>query len=279
MAIRERLIDLERRLKRLAGEPAPREPLEIRQAVLDAAVDLTQPAGGGRRVLGFDRLDVDLLAETEEARRVLEAVLARDDGLTAAVRAALAGAGCTPGPGFDVRLRFRRRPPAGWQAGQRFAVRGEQVAAAVVPPTRAEAVRRQGPTAVAPPAIVLRAVKGRAVRKTVEAAADRVNVGRGEEVLDREQRLVRRNHFAFVAGEPASDTVSRAHAHIRCTASGECRLRDDGSAHGTRIVRAGHTIEVAAGNTRGVRLQPGDEIHLGRAVVRFDLAKDAGAGE
>lgn len=276
MAIRERLIDLERHLRTLIGEPPPREPLEIRQAILDAATDLARPAGAGRRVLPFDRLDVDLLAETADARRVLEAVLGRDAGLTASVLGALASVGCVPAPGLDVRLRFRRRVPAGWAPGQRFTVTG---CAGLTPPDAgapAEGERRDDLTAGTPPAILLRALKGRVARKTVALSSDRINVGRGEEVLDRGHRLVRRNQFVFLADDPASDTVSRAHAHIRCAPSGECRLRDDGSAHGTRIVRAGRTIEVSAANTRGVRLRSGDEIHFGRAVARFDVAEDAG---
>lgn len=277
MAIRDRLLDLERHLKRLAGEPAPREPLEIRQALLERIVDLTQPVGRGRRVLPFDGLDVDVLAETEDARRVLEAVLERDEGLEAAVLAALSAAGCAPKAGFAVRVRYRRKAPAGWAGDQRFAVAGRATPGAE--PVEATAPRAAGAAAGPPPAILLKVVKGRGARKALQLSADRVNLGRGAEVLDRDQRLVRRNQLAFVEGEAASDTVSRAHAHIRCLPSGECRLRDDGSAHGTRIVRAGATIDVAAGNTRGVRLQPGDEIHLGRAVVRFALAEDAGPAE
>lgn len=276
MAIRDRLLDLERRFKRLAGEPLPREPLEIRQAVLQAVTDMTRPTGRGRRVLPFDGLDVDLLAESEEARRVLHAVLQRDEGLEAAMRRALADCGCTVPASFTITLRYRRKPPAGWQAGQRFALRGHAAAASAASVPTAPA----GPDPVAGlPVVVLWAVKGRAARKAVEIASERINLGRGEEVADRDQRLVRRNHFVFVEGDQLSDTVSRAHAHIRCSPAGECRLRDDGSAHGTRIVRAGRTIDVSPGNTRGVKLQAGDELHLGRATLRFEFAAVATPGE
>lgn len=269
MVIRDRLLDLERRFKRLAGEPLPREPLEIRQAVLQAVADLTRPTGRGRRVLPFDGLEVDLLAESEDARRVLEAVLQREDGFDAAVRHALEQCGCAVPARLAVTIRYRRRPAAGWQPDQRFALRGR--AAAVAEPHQGAAQDDLTPRP-GRPTVVLRTIKGRAARKTVEVASERINIGRGDEVADRDQRLVRRNHVAFVAGDAASDTVSRAHAHIRCSLEGECRLRDDGSAHGTSIVRGGRTIDVTAGNTRGVRLQPGDELHFGRAVVAFDLA-------
>jgi hypothetical protein len=44
-------------------------------------------------------------------------------------------------------------------------------------------------------------------------------------------------------------------------------LHDDGSEHGTGIVREGRTVPVPRG-ARGVRLFSGDEIVLGEARVR-----------
>jgi hypothetical protein len=48
------------------------------------------------------------------------------------------------------------------------------------------------------------------------------------------------------------------------------RICDDGSEFGTRVFRDGRQIEVPAGNRRGERLRPGDEIYLGRACLRFE---------
>lgn len=278
MAIRDRLIDLEQRLRRLAGESGPREPLEISQAVIHAVVDATQPTGPGRRMLPFDRVEVDVVTETAEARRVMEAVLQRDAGLDASVRQALEAAGCSLPLAFGVDVRYRKRPPAGWAPGQRFAVTGRRVAPVRDPGSdgsekgvapREDPARRRD----ARPAVVLKVLKGRAARRTVEVVAERINIGRGEEVTDRDRRLVRRNDLAFEPGDEVADTVSRAHAHIRCAPSGECRLRDDGSARGTWILRAGRTIDVVPGNARGVRLRDGDELHVGQAVVRVTLAE------
>ena len=64
----------------------------------------------------------------------------------------------------------------------------------------------------------------------------------------------------------------RRHAHISHEPrSREFRLHDDGSEHGTGIVRGGRTVPVPRG-ARGIRLQSGDEIVLGdaRLRVRFD---------
>jgi pSer/pThr/pTyr-binding forkhead associated (FHA) protein len=75
------------------------------------------------------------------------------------------------------------------------------------------------------------------------------------------------------AGGTANDTVSRRHAHIDyADESADYRISDDGSAHGTSIVRNGTTIGVPSG-TRGIRLQSGDEIVLGEARVRVKISK------
>jgi hypothetical protein len=69
--------------------------------------------------------------------------------------------------------------------------------------------------------------------------------------------------------------VSREHAHIdHDRKTGEYRLFNDrwyapGTDCGTRIVRDGVSREVPR-DTRGTRLEDGDEIHLGRAVLIFE---------
>jgi pSer/pThr/pTyr-binding forkhead associated (FHA) protein len=66
-----------------------------------------------------------------------------------------------------------------------------------------------------------------------------------------------------------NQSVSRQHAHITFDpGSGTYRLHDDGSVHGTDIMRNGRTITVPTGS-RGVRLRSGDEIVLGDARLRI----------
>ena len=90
------------------------------------------------------------------------------------------------------------------------------------------------------------------------------------ELTDAEQRVVRRNDVVFEeGGDEANATVSRKHAHIRLE-GGDYRICDDGSEFGTRVFRDGRPIEVPAGNRRGEKLRPGDEIYLGRACLRFE---------
>jgi hypothetical protein len=105
----------------------------------------------------------------------------------------------------------------------------------------------------------------------------RTNLGRTLDVY-RTQGLSRRNHVAFVEDDEISRTVSREHAHIqRDLETGEYRLfndrfysREKGEPCSTWIIRGGISQEVHR-NGRGVKLQDGDEIHLGRAVLLFEL--------
>jgi hypothetical protein len=64
--------------------------------------------------------------------------------------------------------------------------------------------------------------------------------------------------------------VSRQHAHIASDRPGDVRIYDDGSAHGTSVVRSGRTIPVPPGS-RGVRLRSGDGILIGEARLEVGL--------
>jgi hypothetical protein len=104
----------------------------------------------------------------------------------------------------------------------------------------------------------------------------RINIGRAVEVL-RSEGLYRRNDLAFTEDSEVNRTVSREHAHISFDRdSGEYRLFNDrwyplgDRTCGTWIVRDGMSQEVHR-NARGTKLQTGDEIHFGRAVVVFQL--------
>lgn len=101
----------------------------------------------------------------------------------------------------------------------------------------------------------------------------RTNIGRTAEVYTAAGPL-RRNDLAFTEENPINQTVSREHAHIVLSQkSGEYRIFNDrayrGNANcGLWIVRDGLSQPVHR-SARGVLLKPGDEIHLGTAVLRF----------
>jgi hypothetical protein len=43
---------------------------------------------------------------------------------------------------------------------------------------------------------------------------------------------------------------------------------DQGSANGTRVLRKARLSEVAPNDPVGISIQPGDELHFGKAIVR-----------
>jgi pSer/pThr/pTyr-binding forkhead associated (FHA) protein len=92
------------------------------------------------------------------------------------------------------------------------------------------------------------------------------------EVLDADGRVKHKNDVAFLEEGEVSPTVSREHARIVWDeAEGEYRLRDDGSASGTRLLREGRSLEVSGHDRRGVRLRSGDQLYFGRASVKVTL--------
>ena len=122
-------------------------------------------------------------------------------------------------------------------------------------------------------------VKGSALAPEVLLNKERINIGRTVEVY-RARGPSRRNDLAFTEDTEINCTVSREHAHILYfKKTGEYRLFNDrwyrqakqepGNC-GLWIIRDGLSQEVHK-NARGARLKPGDEIQLGRAIVKFQL--------
>jgi pSer/pThr/pTyr-binding forkhead associated (FHA) protein len=101
----------------------------------------------------------------------------------------------------------------------------------------------------------------------------RTNIGRTLDVY-RANGPSRRNDIAFTEDTEINRTVSREHAHILFDPStGEYRLFNDrwykpGSGCGLWIIRSGLSNDVHR-NSRGTKLQSGDEINLGLAAIKF----------
>jgi hypothetical protein len=122
-------------------------------------------------------------------------------------------------------------------------------------------------------------IKGTANEKEIVLSKARTNIGRGLDVY-RADGPSRRNDLAFNDDTEISRSVSREHAHIVFhKRAGEYRLYNDrwykpGSKSdggcGLWIIRDGLSQEVHR-NARGTKLQAGDEIHLGRAVLKFQV--------
>jgi hypothetical protein len=245
---------------RVMGSTA-RDPLEVIHAAVEIVEQEVQPAGRGRRVFPYNSVTVTLAAASPEERARYEAVL-NGGGPTLRERI-LDGLRSTGAEVSDIHvtIAYVPEPQPGWTAG-RFHVELARVTLPV------EVLAREA----ARDPIELTVVHGTAEHATYSLALARIDLGRGREVRDIRNHLLRANHVAFTETDGDVNTsVSRRHAHIICeSTSGDYRIYDDGSAHGTHVLRNGSTIAVRTGS-RGIRLRDDDEIVLGEARVRVNV--------
>jgi FHA domain-containing protein len=291
------------------------EPVEIHRAVLEDVVAQSVATGGGRRVFPFDRVELKLLAATAEDKLRLEAVVQEAWNLASEIPERLKenGVRCPQGlrvvvdvveqaatapGGKRYVLTFGKAAGKGGDATAASPLAGSptvQAPAGGAPATATEgatpASAERAAEAPAPgmatggasgalrrrPLLRLAVVKGQAGREIYEIDAERLYLGRLEEVVDGAGRVRRRNDVAFVEEGELNQTVSREHARIGWEAESRAYwLRDEGSASGTLIFRAGRSIEVSRHDRRGVRLESGDEVYLGRAAVKVEIVAQPG---
>jgi hypothetical protein len=244
---------------------SPRQPIEVVQAIVDCAEQQVQPAGRGRRVFPFNQLIVHVVAASRPDRARLAAVIEGPPSLQQRLSQRLSAAGCAASP-LDVQVVYVSKPKPGWRTLEYHVAFDRVETSAHSDETESVSLT------VEPTRLDLNVLTGMAERRTYTFTGGRIDIGRRAEVLDQQQRLIRRNHIAFVEGDAdANRTVSRRHAHIAFIPnSREYRLRDDGSARGTAVLRNGRTIRVPEG-ARGIRLESGDEIALGEARLRVRI--------
>lgn len=239
----------------------PREPLEIVHAIVDAVAREIQSSGRGKFAFPFTSIQVSVLAASREIRDRLHTVLEGESGVRRRIEDKLRSSGCSASD-VAVTISYAGRAQAHWRDPE-FHIKFARVDVPTLPSDVAPA---------APPRLEVTVSRGTAARRTYVLAAERIDLGRCAEVKDSDGRLLRTNDIAFVEGAgEVNHSVSRQHAHIaRQPGSQELRLYDDGSAHGTHIVRDGRTVRVTRGS-RGVRLESGDEIGLGDARLRIRI--------
>jgi len=225
---------LDERLRGIFASPqeGSKEAIELYREAL------TQTASRAK-VSAFNRVRIELRADSPERRAVLEALFEPVQMLED-IRAALLEEGVAASRDLSVAVEY----PA--EAAAELRVFCEKSSAVRAPSGPAPSLRIGD----------------------VELKAPVVNVGRISDVLDSTGRPIRRNHLCFT-DEP---TVSRSHAHIKYNpADGEWRIFDDGSSTGTAVFRDGVRIDVPAHASRGVGLRAGDEIYFGSKRVRLEL--------
>ena len=267
MGILDKARTLESRIARALSRAAEdavgsgaREPLEIAHAIVDVVDRQVQSGSRGTRLFPFNRVAVAVLAASRESRARFEALFAATPSLRDRVVDRLRSAGCHVAD-LQVDVTYVGRGARSWD-NPHFHVAFDRVATPAAAPAPLDSM---------PARLEVTVVRGVAERRTYSFATSRIDLGRGVEVRDHRNRLLRTNHVVFVEGSAAvNQTVSRRHAHIATDSAGDHRLHDDRSEHGTGIVRGGRTIPVPVGS-RGVRLRSGDEIALGEARVRIRI--------
>ncbi len=243
------------------SDPGAREPIELAHAIVDAVEREIQSGDRGTRVFPFNTMEVSILAPSDHTRARLEAILDSNVPLRNRITQRLRAAGCDA-TDLVVRVNYLARAQKNW-ADPQFSIAFSRIAreAAAVAVPEAAPVRME-----------ITVIRGAAERRTYVFTSHRIDLGRGIEVRDSGNRLIRTNHVAFSDGsDDLTRSISRQHAHLVYEQrSGRFRLHDDGSIHGTRIIRNGKTLAVPSGG-RGGLLQSGDEIDLGEARVRVKM--------
>jgi hypothetical protein len=238
--------------ERMFGPAESSELLLVHRAMLEEIAGKVQTVARGERVFPYPQITVTLISADPDRRALFVTAFGDEGRLEKDIRDTLEAAGCRVPRGFAVQVDTAETGEGQFEIAYSSQRRMESAA-----PADSTAAGR------------LIVVKGKAAQAEYTLEKTHTNLGRMDELTDSEQRVVRRNHVVFEEGDDANATVSRTHAHIRVE-GGEYRLCDDGSEYGTRVFREGRSIEVPAGNRRGEKLRPGDEIYLGRACLRFE---------
>jgi hypothetical protein len=168
----------------------------------------------------------------------------------------------------DMRVEIETTPELPGPREGWIRVETESVARTAVPPVAKP--RNEG---------VIVVVQGRANDPEIPLTKVRTNIGRVADVFTTAGPS-RRNDIVFAEDTEVNKSVSREHAHIlRDSGTEEYRIYND------RHYKTGNDAEANCGlwivrdglsqpvhrNSRGAALHPGDEIHLGRAILRFTL--------
>ena len=227
-------------------------PLELFQAVLDTLERRVQPAGRGSRVFPYDRIAI-CVAQPGADRDAIVAVFRQ---LEPRLRERLAELRCEALPSLAIDVNVltesaEAQPMLSVECSSHDDVLGAPVVS-------------QGHRAMH-----VAIVKGQCEPTAFTFTEPLVGIGRTAEPVDAHGN-VRRNHVAFSdARDGVTETVARAHARIeRDSTTGDYHLFNESGSNPTTILRGGRALRVPARDPRGLRLQSGDEVQLGRAVIR-----------
>jgi hypothetical protein len=242
----------------VAGSNAVPPPIEVVELAVDEISSHVQPAGRGRFSFPFNRVTITFAAPTPEDEARFEAICEGPPSIHERVLRRLTSAGCDA-PDVDVHVEYSPGPDS---PGTDSPSRPFDIALARVDPSSRA---KRGPRT----SMALSITNGVAERSEYVIGAFPIAIGRGADVRDSRNQLLRINHVVFTESEhEVNRTVSRRHARIELDeATGRPRIVDDNSAQGTSVIREGRGIAVPRGS-RGLGLKSGDEIVLGQARIK-----------
>lgn len=249
--------ELQSRVRSFFDHPldAAAAPLELLEAALDALERKVQPSGRGSRVFPYNRIAIRI-AQPGADRDAIAAVFRR---LEPRLRERLAELRCDAPAAmqFDVTTVT---PDSEGQPVLSLECFHDQDVTIAAPALRARTTLR------------ITIEKGQCEQTEYTLAGPIVAIGRTADPVDA-QGNIRRNHVAFVdSRDGISETVARAHARLQLDPdTGEYHLFNEAVSNPTYILRSGRSIRVPPRDPRGLRVQSGDEVQLGRAVIRLTI--------
>ena len=262
----------ESRAKAILKAPAPTQPLELVDLLVDELARHVQPAGRGRYTFPFNEVRVTFAAPTPADQAHFDAIFAGPPSIDERIVRRLVSAGCDVTiADLDVTLAFTDVPERAWTLPFGLALARVEWRPGLQ--TRQNRQLALAPTP-APPRVDLQITLGTAAQSAYSCTEFPISIGRGAEVRDSRNQLLRINHVVFgESDDDVSRSVSRRHARIELDPrSRSPRLIDDNSAQGTSIIRQRKIIRVPKGS-RGLAIHDGDEMVLGQARVRVSLGE------
>jgi hypothetical protein len=232
-------------------------PLELLQATLAALEEKVQPAGRGARIFPYNRILVRIAQPSGDR-----------DAITAVFRQ------------LDERLRDRLRELR-CDVPVSLTTDVSVIADADAPLLSVECVQdnviqpastTEATIAAKPTTVAIAVLKGTCEQPEYSFTEPTIAIGRTPDPVDALGNI-RRNLVVFVdARDGISETVARAHARLqRNPDTGEYHLFNEASSNPTVLLRGGRSIRVPPRDPRGLRVQSGDEVQLGRALIRLTI--------
>jgi hypothetical protein len=250
-----------------AAPDATAPPLELLQAALDQLERKVQSSGRGIRSFPYNRVIVHI-AQPAADRNAIETVFA---DLPARLRERLTELRCELPHDFEAHAAYEEIADAaeGEDASDTTdTTKPAQPVLWIECSNTADVAALPAPTGELP-TLRLTVVAGQCQQPDYIFQQRAIAIGRGATPTDTSGRM-RHNQIAFLeVRDGTTETVARAHARLEFDDDLHAYvLFNESSTNPTFIRRDGRNLRVAPRDPRGVRVQPGDELQLGRAVLK-----------